>query len=88
MQSRAARYALVAIVTLAGTAFAQEKPDRSPKPTTDQPQTTGQAPRANAPVGHRQPRAADLPPEIGQTERAPTPRDKELDESLKICRGC
>jgi hypothetical protein len=83
MRARAATYAVIASLILGGAAFAQNKADQTPKPTTGQPQTTGQAP-----VGHRQPRPADLPPEVGQTEIAPTPQDKELDERLKICRNC
>jgi hypothetical protein len=89
MRARAATYAVIVAITLGGAAFAQNKADQTPKPTTGQPQTTGQAPRENqAPVGHRQPRPTDLPPEVGQTEMAPTPQDKELDERLKICRNC
>lgn len=42
----------------------------------------------NAPVGHRQPRASDVPSasEKNYTESA---QDKELDRKIKsICRGC
>jgi hypothetical protein len=43
-----------------------------------------------APVGHRQPRLSDLPPEsqraASNTERST--RDRELDRKLQICRGC
>ncbi len=42
----------------------------------------------NAPVGHRQPRAADVPSatEKNYTESA---QDKELDRKIRsICRGC
>ena len=43
-----------------------------------------------APIGHRQPRASDLPK---QTSRDPAeirqqPRDRNLDRSLQLCRGC
>jgi hypothetical protein len=43
-----------------------------------------------APVGHRQPRAADMP---AATERSPEDqrqmeRDREIDKKLWICRGC
>ena len=64
-----------------------------------QPSTTGSAVRESpgppltvpqAPVGHRQPRAADLPSEsqraATQTERSQ--RDRELDKIMQICRGC
>lgn len=41
----------------------------------------------NAPVGHRQPRAGDVP---SSTEQAPaSAEDKALDRKIKsICRGC
>jgi hypothetical protein len=43
-----------------------------------------------APVGHRQPKASDLPPEsqraANETERSAL--DRELDKILQICRGC
>jgi len=47
-----------------------------------------------APVGHRQPRAADVPSESrdGATTPAPTPApsrgERRLDSRLQICRGC
>jgi hypothetical protein len=43
-----------------------------------------------APVGHRQPRASDLPPESQRaaTETERSVRDRELDKILQICRGC
>ena len=43
-----------------------------------------------APVGHRQPTAADVPKDFPKdaedAERAK--RDRELDAKLRICRGC
>jgi hypothetical protein len=41
-----------------------------------------------APVGHRQPRPDELPPSERKNEGAFTPAEKDLDKSLKICRGC
>jgi hypothetical protein len=38
-----------------------------------------------APVGHFQPRAGDIP--IG-TGLLPSPTDQDIDQKLKICRGC
>jgi dihydroorotate dehydrogenase len=64
--------------------------------TPDARTTTGSAPREipstvpQAPVGHRQPKLYDLPPEsrgaATNTERSQ--RDRELDKILEICRGC
>jgi len=46
------------------------------------PATTGQA-GAQAPIGHRQPRAADVPNQPGAS-----PADAEIDRKLTICRDC
>jgi hypothetical protein len=41
-----------------------------------------------APVGHRQPRARDVPSQSpGELERL-TPEDTAIDRKLVICRGC
>jgi hypothetical protein len=57
--------------------------------------TTGTAPAAEeplvpqAPVGHRQPRAKDLPPpQQTAEEREQARKDRELDKRLRICRNC
>ena len=39
----------------------------------------------SAPVGHRQPRAQEIPPGI---DLSPSRVDRDLDRSLQICRGC
>ena len=43
-----------------------------------------------APIGHRQPRAADLPKETlnDAAETRQQQRDRNLDRSLQLCRGC
>ena len=43
-----------------------------------------------APVGHRQPRPSDLPPEAGKDDPSRIdPQDRELDRMIKnICNGC
>ena len=59
-------------------------------------QTSGAAPPADAaplpqaPVGHRQPRAADIPapPEKTAADRERERKDRELNERLRICRNC
>jgi hypothetical protein len=41
-----------------------------------------------APVGHRQPRVRDVPPQSpGELDR-PTPEDVAVDRKLVICRRC
>ena len=57
---------------------------------------TNPAPRAGAlfqaplqaPVGHRQPRAHDLPSSVTRAEGSSTAADKAIDRKLEICRGC
>ena len=46
--------------------------------------------RAQAPIGHRQPRPGDLPPDVRREEggMVRSPVDRELDQKLQICRGC
>ena len=59
------------------------------------PETTGSASGLpagvpQAPVGHRQPRASDVPADTPKTKEEETQiqRDRELDKKLWICRGC
>ena len=84
--------ALLAIVASTGlgmlAAHAQTAPPREPqtqlpRQSAPQPSTTGRA-QPQAPVGHRQPRAADVP---NQGQITIAPGDAELDH-LQICRGC
>jgi hypothetical protein len=57
----------------------------SPAPSSPQaPAKTGQG-AAQAPVGHRQPRATDVP---NQGQMGSSPADAEIDQKLTICRDC
>jgi hypothetical protein len=63
-----------------------------PKGLRSQPtaQTTNSGTLPEAPVGHRQPRPGDLPPETGKNnpDRIDA-QDRELDRMIKnICKGC
>jgi hypothetical protein len=71
---------------MAADAFAQASPssgasqtDSAAKPSVPQ-----------APVGHRQPRASDLPANIQKTESdlREERANRELDKKLRICRNC
>src|SRR5262245_50727685 len=46
--------------------------------------------RGQAPVGHRQPRPGDLPPDARREEggMVRSPADRELDQKMQICRDC
>ena len=41
-----------------------------------------------APIGHRQPNAQNVPPNVLRSEDALTADDTALDKKLNICRGC
>jgi hypothetical protein len=65
--------------------------DRGGEPRALAPSaTTGTAPSGpaiRAPIGHRQPRAANIP--SGEMSGAPvSPYDQQIDRNLDICRGC
>ena len=77
---------ILATALMAINAAAQQLPAPSTPPSA----TQGMAPRPQAPVGHRQPRMSDLPPELAHKEQSgqlaePAPVDED---QLKICRGC
>jgi hypothetical protein len=43
----------------------------------------------SAPVGHRQPRAADIPPSTSVTQQTFDKEDAEVDRKIRgVCRGC
>jgi hypothetical protein len=74
-------------VAIATTLLAQQQAGRAPRTTQSNdtpPSTTGRA-QPQAPVGHRQPGAADVPNGGGSVL---SPGELKLDQSMKICRGC
>jgi hypothetical protein len=85
MRHFAMTVAIAAIAAISSGAFAQNTGQQPPTPQPDAPRTTGQAPKA--PIGHRQPAAKDLPPELNE-KLGPSPEDRKLDQKLTICRGC
>jgi hypothetical protein len=46
--------------------------------------------QAQAPIGHRQPRPGDLPPDVRREEggMVRSPLDREIDQKMQICRDC
>jgi hypothetical protein len=87
--------AALALAALLGAAPAsaqnaqQNLQDERPAETTGSAVAPGVPP---APVGHRQPRASDIPADTQRTatdeDRRQMQRDRELDKKLWICRGC
>ena len=78
----------VAAAALCTNAMAQDRGTmpRAPAPAA----TTGAAPSEpplQAPVGHRQPRAVNLP-NGGTNGAAVFPYDQQIDRNLDICQGC
>lgn len=70
-------------------ALAQDRSDtpRAPAPSATTGVAAPSTPGLQAPIGHRQPRAANAP--NGETNGAPvSPFDQQIDRNLDICRGC
>lgn len=86
-----AAIALPSLLICAG-AFARDL-DRTSRPGDDRTVGSGagmdQPATPQAPIGHRQPRAADLPPRTQTEEDVWMNRiNRDLDRKLQICRGC
>jgi len=95
MRAIAMTYAIVAALALcSGAALAQN--DAGQPGSSGSGQTTGQAGSGTgqstnvrqAPVGHRQPTAKDVPPSVDQNLGARSPEDQAVDRKLRICRDC
>lgn len=84
---------IAAMTFAAGISLAWAQGTTSPSTTTGSSvQTpgaaTGNTGSGTAPVGHRQPRRADVPDPVEKAEER-TPEDRALDRKIKsICRGC
>jgi hypothetical protein len=81
MRGIAVAYAVLAALVVGSAAVAQ---------TTGQPDNShGQGNGVwEAPVGHRQPRARDVPSGVQDNYGVRSPEDEAIDRKLRICRGC
>ena len=82
---------IVALLALVGTPVASAQTRGPPQPTGPTSADPGGDSIGEAPIGHRQPRAKDLPADIYKPEdpAAAAPAEKALDRKMKgICRGC
>jgi hypothetical protein len=72
---------------MAAEAFAQTA---SPSSGTSRSDSAAKSAVPQAPVGHRQPRASDIPANIQKTESDLREErvNRELDKKLRICRNC
>jgi hypothetical protein len=84
---------MTASTATASMALAQNEPSPRAAQITPLPPAAQSIPpppaatdgRAQAPIGHRQPRPPDLRDENGI---ARSPKDRELDQKMRICRDC
>jgi hypothetical protein len=76
----------LAAALLAFAACAQDAPRDKVAIPVPGPDTVRSTPLP-APVGHRQPRISDLPPAPSRNQEATGARD-DINEKLRICRGC
>ena len=78
----------LAVALLAFAASAQDAPQGNAATAAPKPDSVRSSPLP-APVGHRQPRASDIPqaPPRDDVSAAIGPRD-DINDRLRICRGC
>jgi hypothetical protein len=82
--------ALVAVTLLWSVAAAQNNPDQLPPATSGSAQSTSQPATSarEAPIGHRQPKAKDVPSWIEENLGTRSLEDETIDRKLRICRDC
>jgi uncharacterized low-complexity protein len=99
MRAVAMTYAIVAALAVGSAALAQnnaDQPHNADQPSDSGAQTTGQSNPGTgqatgvrqAPIGHRQPTAKDVPPRVDENLGARSPEDQAVDRKLRICRDC
>src|SRR5215470_16621302 len=86
----AAGWAALVTIGAAGLASAQSNQPSATSPRAADPSAansggTGTEGRAQAPVGHRQPRAQDVPSNASRDEGREFEAERELDQKLQIC---
>jgi hypothetical protein len=98
MRGVAVPYAVLAAVLVLNAAVAQNDPGQPSSPSSPSAQTMEQAdvdadgditPAVwQAPVGHRQPSAKDVPPKVEEDLGIRSREDEAIDRKLRICRDC
>ena len=80
----------IGIVLLPGLLYAMPAASEGERDSRRVSGPTDQSKVPQAPVGHRQPTAADIPKDIPKdaADIAREKRDRELDAKLRICRNC
>jgi len=79
----------IMVMLLPALIFAMPAPSQGQN-SPDSAKAAEQSKQPRAPVGHRQPTAADVPKDRPKdaAEIANEKRERELDAKLQICRGC
>jgi hypothetical protein len=98
MRGVAVPYAVLAAVLVLNAAVAQNDAGQPSPPSSPSAQTRGQADEDpdeditpavwQAPIGHRQPSAKDVPPKVEENLGIRSPDDEAIDGKLRICRDC
>jgi len=81
----------IALLALAGGQATAQTGSNTGSSNTGSSGTTNPSPMREAPIGHRQPRAGDVPSEknLSNPNDAINREDAALDRKIKsICRGC
>ena len=80
----------MAVLLITGLLSAMPAASQSESDTKRSSNTAEPAKVPQAPVGHRQPTAADVPKDVTKdaAEIENQRRERELDAKLQICRGC
>lgn len=81
-------FATMIVMASSGAAFAQTGMPKAPGAGQQQPDASTTRTIPEAPIGHRQPRRSDFPPE-SDLDKTNSAQDKKLDRSIRgICKGC
>ena len=80
----------IGIFLLPGLLFAMPAASEGDRDSRRASETSEQTKPPRAPVGHRQPTAADIPKDLSKNpaDAEREKRDRELDARLRICRNC
>jgi len=80
----------IGMILLPGLLYAMPAASEGDRDSRRASSPTDQSKLPPAPVGHRQPTAADVPKDVPKDAAAleREKRDRELDAKLRICRNC
>jgi hypothetical protein len=80
----------IGTLLLPGLLFAMPAASEGDRDLQRGSETSERSKLPQAPVGHRQPTAADIPKDLSKnpTDAEREKRDRELDAKLRICRNC